>query len=506
MASLIQRARFAATLFEEIVFGGLGTKQQMTVPLPSGATSLPVAGWNEGIEDRFSQNQLLSLYRLSTWVYAGVQVIANAQMVAELTVKRELADGTMELQPGHPFTRLMLRPNPWMSGAEVAFRRAADLELAGDAYQLLFFEDGLLEPVALMPVPPQIVKPIVDSRKFISGYEIDPGRGRPFTVPTEAMIHFRNYDPINLTTGMASVRAIVTSAIADREAERYSALFNKQAIRPPSAFSTTEELVPEEAAELKKELIAMYGGPEHAGEPLLLWSGLAPVKMAFTPQESDTLDMRHLSRDMILGGLGVSKSLLGLTDDVNRATAEAMEYGLARRVTHPKLVRVQQTYTGQVLIPFYGEDLHAAYDDVVPADEDRMIKKVVALQGAEAITKNEMRSALVPDLGDLEEGGDELAGSGGGGEAQLFGGGITRRRGSSPEDEPENPLLDAQRNLALLGTKLDPQVRSMLDAGASLEEVALAMDARDDIEQVLAEVFRQQGARLTEQFRESGGA
>ena len=485
---LLDLIRTSGSVLEGVIFGGLGGKQgpgHITVTHQS--EGLPFSAWDEGVVDRVDPRRLRQLYRISGWVHSAVALIAEAQAMARLTV---FENDEQELD--HPFLQLMRSPNPHMTKYDLMFHRAASEELAGNAYWMMFFDPRedldipdlngarfTFPPTSIWPVMPQMVRPIVSRNEFITGYKIDTGSTQ-FTVPAAQMIHFRRYDPESLTVGMPGLRAIYSTAMADADAARYQQTFNKFAMRPPVAFTTSEEMDIEEARELKRELVQTYGGAQHAGEPMVLWSGLTPIKLSFSPQETEIVAQRKASRDEILGGFRVSKSMLGLTDDVNRATAEAMDFVFAKRVTQPKLVAAQERITSDILMRFYSPDLRAEFVDVVPSDQTLNLKKMEQLVKGGAVTKDELRKELMgwPELPDGQ--GEELA----------IGRVATRTILDGGEDDES--LAAGQKSLL-----------EMMRAGSTLDELEEFVDSQQDLQDAVAALLREQEVAIVDYVRRS---
>lgn len=484
--------RSALTIVDGAIFGGLGDK------VPSMPTvTTPAAGsgsWDAALYDRVRPEQIRNLYRLSGWVAQGVSINADAQAMAHFRVNTEAADGTMTPVVGHPFTRLLRRPNPFMTGVEMLRRTASDEMLGGNAYWWLLFMPGFPEPIGVWPLPGQWVKPVTSRDHFIERYDVQPPGGATFPLPPEVVVHFRRYDPDSLTTGIPLLRSIFNTVMGDLAAARYLAQFNAKATRPSIGFSTKEEMDPTEALELKKELMRAYGGPEHAGDIMLTWSGLEPWKVSFTPEEASAIAQRTWNRDEIMAaGFRTSKSMFGLTDDVNRATAEAMEYSFANRNTRPATVFTAAKITADVLIPYYGEDLVAEFHGVVPQDEDRLIAKVGAAVTAHAITRDEVRTELFDGkLGPMPDGA-EIAGA----PPPVL----------APRMAPGPGGPAASRTPAKsMDLEIDGQLRTLVARGATADEIKTFVESAIELDDAASEYLRLTGDAVQEYLRVEAAA
>ncbi len=466
-------ARDLVALGGALLSGDLAVKQDRGLPrvLSAGGGG----GW--GGEDGWPSERLARLYELSSWVRDAADLKADVLMRAPGQVYRRLADGSREPEPNHPFMSVWEDPNPVDGTADLQRRGSVDLDLHGQAYWYLVLDRSLM-PAGLWPLDPGRVEavPARDGDRLVDHYRFDGDRGS-VRIPPALVVHFRNYSPAGPLAGTPTVRSIYPAIAGDVEAARWQQHVSGQAFRPPAAFSTTEEMDPEEARELSRDLMASFGGPANAGRPMILWAGLAPVKTAFTPHEADLVASRAGARDEILAGFRIGKGSLGIVDDVNRANAEALEYGLSRRVAEPALIRTAQRLTATALRPFWGSEWEFRFDGVVPIDEDRQLRKVAEAGNLRVVTKNEVRRLLFPELGDLPEGGDELAGkrapappaappAGEAGEAED--GGEAGEDGAEGEEAAKAPAARLLRTFEdAISARLDEQRAQVLAAWGS---------------------------------------
>jgi hypothetical protein len=102
--------------------------------------------------------------------------------------------------------------------------------------------------------------------------------------------------------------------------------------------------------------------------------------------------LRLLNRDNILGVFGMPLSIMGITENVNRANAESGEYVFARWIVTPRLKRLQGKLNEQFLPMFPNtKNLVLLPEDVVPQTIEQ--KQLLAESGIRAgyMTINEAR-------------------------------------------------------------------------------------------------------------------
>lgn len=101
-------------------------------------------------------------------------------------------------------------------------------------------------------------------------------------------------------------------------------------------------------------------------------------------------------RDKIMVLFGNTKSILGITDDVNRANAESTILSWKRQTIKPEMKAITDTLN-EYFVPRFGGNLILGFKEPVPEDEDAKIDRVVKLKGANIITPNEAREMLELD-------------------------------------------------------------------------------------------------------------
>jgi len=96
----------------------------------------------------------------------------------------------------------------------------------------------------------------------------------------------------------------------------------------------------------------------------------------------------------ILSIFRVPKSVIAVSDDVNRANAETAAYSFARWTINPKMRRIVEQLN-EFLVPMFGDDLFLDFEDPVPENAEMKIKKYTAGLNDKSgwMTINEVREA-----------------------------------------------------------------------------------------------------------------
>lgn len=302
----------------------------------------------------------------------------------------------------HPLLDLLHKPNAHMNKDELIQLTVQHKKLAGESFWIIM-RNAAGTPVELWPVMPYLMKVVPDSKKFIKGYVYKPsatGEEVPFDV--EDVIHHKYTNPNNLYRGMSVVAAAARAIDTDAHAADYNRKFFYNSATPDGTLTTDQALTEDAFIRLKQEWNATYGGTSNAHKTAILESGLKFQSVALSQKDMDFLQSRNFNRDQILALLRVSKSILGLIEDANRANMEAADYNHAKRVTRPEMIAIANRIT-EDLAPLFDPKLVVGFIDPVPEDKEFMLQEkqagVNSWMTIDEVRELEGKDPLPDDLG-----------------------------------------------------------------------------------------------------------
>jgi HK97 family phage portal protein len=342
------------------------------------------------------------------WTYAAVNAIASEVANIQFRLYQVTGDDHQE-QEGHPLLELLDGVNEHMTGIELKYVTMAHLELTGNCYWLLDgVSDDKSQPRAIYPLNPGRVRVKLSKDTYpykLSHYEftID---GKIFRFEPYQIVHLKYPDPSDPFVGIGVPQTIPTWIDSDNYAMEYNRKFfiNGAAI---GLYLTTESNVEGQIDRIKQGFKDAYTGNENAHKVPALPKGVKLEHTGVTQKDMDFSKLTEATRDRILAGFRVSKTILGTAEsDTNRATAETADYVFSKRTIKPKMLLVV-SYLNEFLVPRYGEDLYLTFIDPTPEDKEFRTKEMQAAVGNMPImTQNEARKSYV-GLGPIE-GGDKL--------------------------------------------------------------------------------------------------
>lgn len=405
--------------------------QRISEVFTKGVTAIPFIASIAG-RYNFATTALLRrdyLREYKNWVFACVQ--ARAEEVGNIKLKL-LRKGEEVEQ--HELLDLINRVNAAMTKHELLFATQAFKDLDGNAFWYLARDQkGKGKIVEIYPLRPDrvVIIPSKTNPLEIEGYIFTQPDGQRVPLGAHEVLHHKNFNPLGghpfPHRGMGVVEAAAWAIDTDNEARAYNYNFFKNSARPDGILTTPGDsaLSQEEYKRLKEEWNAEHRGSDNASKIAVLTGGMKWEEIERTQNDMQFVQQRTMSRDEILSLFRVPKSILGITDDVNRANAEAAIYVFALRTITPLMQQLVDTLN-EFLVPEYGDDLELTFDSPVVEDRKKDLEEYAAAlpPGASWMSINEIRKRenLPPIVG-----GDALY-------APLTAIAI----GSVPEEKPKN--------------------------------------------------------------------
>ncbi len=356
-------------------------------------------------EKKVSKQKAMQVY--SGWVYASIKAISKEIAVTKFKLYELDSDGNRTEVFNHELLDILHAPNQFQTGYEMLYKIAAHLELVGNAYIYL---DGVNDekgkPTMMRLLDPKCVKPVkAPFPGFISHYEYRLDQQVHTFQPYE-ILHIKYPDPNDDIEGIGTVQSIAQWVDADNYATEFNRRYFLNGARIGGYLTSETALSSEQLDYLKKSFEAIYSGVENAYRVAALPKGTAFVEGQASQKDMDFVEGQRMSRDKIMAGSQIPKTVLGITEDVNRANAEASNYVFALRTVKP-LVELISTFLNEFLVPRYGENLELGFANPVPEDRKLRIEEMQAATGGQQVmTVNEARE----DYFGMEavEGGDVI--------------------------------------------------------------------------------------------------
>ena len=314
------------------------------------------------------------------WVYAANQVIADDCASVRLKLMHVMNDGDEEEVFSHEILDLLDDPNNVITAKQLWNLYYSYLNLTGEAYILKLdrngnaLEDKSKLPSALFPLPSHLCDFHVGEKSWDESYVLYNGD----RYPINAVLRDINPDPENIYNGMSIVRKASLTVDTDIQMKRWNNKLFKNGARPGVVVEVPDQLKDDAYNRLKQQFDEQYRGVGNAFNRVILEGGAKMSPFMMTTQDLDFLESKRFTRDEILAMFKVSGSNLGITEDVNRANAEAQEYSYAKRCIKPRLEQFVDFMNKRLLRPIYGGEYKLDFEDPIPENTEMRLREAEA--------------------------------------------------------------------------------------------------------------------------------
>jgi HK97 family phage portal protein len=355
-------------------------------------TWTPIGPGSGGIDER------TLLQRNREWVYVAADKNATSVKGVRFKVMQfEASDDDKEVFDG-PLVEFLSQPSPDYTGKDFIYLTALYKELTGNA----FWE--LVTKTSIAPLLPTDIAPVLEDGKFL-GYRAPGPRGTQRVITREKMLHDRYIDPARPYWGVGKLQKIGKWV----DTSEFLTDFMRNFFVNGSIFGgflKTEEESVERIKLIRAGLSNDHQGVQNAHKIGVLPKGNEYQAAGTDLGKMQTGESDDRFRDKILAAFGVPKSVLGIVTDVNRANAEATEYGYAKNTVKPivdDLIEFMNVRIAPLLDPT--GKTYFAYDDFIPRNEEIDIKRRESALAKHAyMTVNEVRAeAGLPPVSDGDE-------------------------------------------------------------------------------------------------------
>jgi len=343
------------------------------------------------------------------WTYAAVNAIASETSNIQLRLYQISGNDHKEIDE-HDLLTLLDGVNESMTGIELKYVTMAHLELAGNCF---WFLEGVTSPLgkprAIYPLNPGSVKVKLDKTSFpfkLSHYEYTL-EGRIYTFQPYQILHIKYPDPNDPFVGIGVPQTIPSWIDSDNYAMEYNRKYFINGAQV-GLYIQTDTNVEGNIDRIRKSWSNRQEGTENAHKVPVLPKGVKLEHTGVTHKDMDFGALMDATRDRILAGFRVSKTILGTAEsDTNRSTAETADYVFSKRTIKPKMLLLI-AYLNEFLVPRYGDDLYLTFVDPTPDDKAARTAEMTAAAGTGVplMTQNEARKNYL-GLGPID-GADQL--------------------------------------------------------------------------------------------------
>lgn len=344
----------------------------------------------------------LHSFKASSLVHSAAKKIADKIAGVEWELFQLSGEKATEIDQ-HPLLDLLARPNPVMSGSDLLELTSVFLTLVGNAYWYKA-RNGSGEVIELWSMRPDLVRMNLNPNGSVKEYVFKIEYGIENIFPVDDVIHFTEANPLSDYYGLGAIVPVMEVIMSDIYAKKWNTKFFYNSARPDAIITTAQDLNEEQQKQVYEKWMEKYGTYQNAFKVAVLSNGLKYQAISSTQKDMDFANMRINNREDVLMALQVPKTMLGLTEEVNRASAETAVYVFLSETIVPKLKKHTAKLNHALVQSEFGFDLLLQFIDPTPQNQEALDTHYNSAVGV-YMTKNEVRMAEGLDPVD---GGDDL--------------------------------------------------------------------------------------------------
>ena len=334
----------------------------------------------------------------------------RARNIAQLGVQLFSADGEQRARVrGTEVSKLLGRPNPYMTGYDLIYDLVATRSLYDTAYW--FIMEGEAGKV-IHPFPPAWVTPLADSYFAPRSYRVQvPGVDRYVDVPGDNVVEFRGWTPTPSLVTSSPVETLRMVLEEQHSSRKHRLQLWRRNGRVGSYIARPKDAAPWDDTARRRFMdmfTAFTGDNAKAGGVPLLEDGMELKRNAFTSADEQWAESVKISLETVAQVYQVNPTMVGVLEGTNYSNMKEFNRALYRTSLGPDIVQIEERIT-EFVLPLLG----ASDDQFVKLNVESMLRgsfeeqaKIMSTStGGPWMTRNEARALM--DMSPLDE-GDEL--------------------------------------------------------------------------------------------------
>lgn len=250
-------------------------------------------------------------------------------------------------------------------------------------------------PESMWAVRPDRVAPVPDPQAGVAGYVYTDPNGEQVPLGLNEVIRLRMpnpSDPGPAGRGMGAVQSILAQVEAVHFSSQWNRNFFLNSAVPGGVITTPTPLDDGSFKRMQMQWSDNHLGISAAHRVAILEGG-AEFHDAPTQRDMQFVELLNVSRDVIREAFGMPKFMLGMVDDVNRATAEASDAMFGSWLLVPRLERIKGVLNSMFL-PQFGPFGHGTGQPDVEFDYDTPVPPNAEAENAALTAKTNAYVAL----------------------------------------------------------------------------------------------------------------
>lgn len=317
----------------------------------------------------------------NSWVFSAISMISNEMSASRLQVVEYKGEDEEPVQiSNHPLEQLLRRPNPYLSGEFLWRYTSWWMELYGNAYWFLVF-DELGHLVEVWPIPAEDINPMPDEQRqgqWISHYEYR-ANDNTYQIPPQYIVHFAYPNPFDVFRGLAPLTAAMMGVDTDLAMSGWnSRFFGRDNTMPSAIINITNgeegpaiDVVDVEA--LKEDLRTGYAAAQRKTAVTSV-AQLQVEQLGWSQRDLDFTEGRQFTKEEIYEIYGIPP---GLYDpNATYANSDNSDRVFRDKKLWPALRLLAAQMTVSLVVPLYGAQYAAVFEDPRTGNRELVMSEI----------------------------------------------------------------------------------------------------------------------------------
>lgn len=335
-------------------------------------------GGHRGLGWQLGTNRHEQLATMSTAgiVFGIVDRIASSQSDVEWHLYRKARSGKKEDRTevtNHLAWDLWNKPNGTFTGAYQREAAQQHFELTGESRIVVELAEGFSDiPLSMWVVRPDRIEPVPGENTFLAGYIYTAPDGEQVPLKPHEVLNIMRPNPLDPYRGLGAVQATLMDIQSGRAAAEWNRNFFRNGAMPGGVIEVPSELGDTQFNNLIMRWRESHKGVSRAHRVGVLEAGAKFTPITYSIKDMQMTEIRGMTRDVVMEAFGISRHMLGITEDVNRASAAAGEYMFSKYIDRPRAVRWREM-ANNFYLPLFGKtarDLEFDFENLVPEDTE----------------------------------------------------------------------------------------------------------------------------------------
>ena len=371
------------------VFGGLASLVTNQAPSYSANTG---RGGRLNLRRNSSAGTLEQYGAVST-LFSIVQLLAETTASVEWKLFRT-QDGrgrisgeeTRREVTSHLALDVWNKPNDHMTGFEFREMVQQHLDLTGEGWSTVARDPRAPFPMELWPVRPDRMEVVPSAEDFIAGYKYHGPDGEDVPFETNEILRLKYPNPSDFYRGMGPVQSLLHHLDSIRYSAEWNRNFFLNSAEPGGVIEVADGLSDPQFKKMLKRWNEQHHGMSKAHRVAIIEHGKW-VDRSYSQKDMQFVELQDVGRDVIREAFRIHKHMQGISDDVNRANAEAADYTFAKYLIVNRLKRWREMLNTRFL-PMFGDTARGVeFDYVNPVPEDEIAEAAELTSKVDAYTK-----------------------------------------------------------------------------------------------------------------------